>query len=302
MSTLWNILDSAGADLVLNGHAHTYERFGPQHSTARAAPTGCAQITAGTAATTTTRSTRRPNSEARDNTTFGVLKVNLRQAAYDWDFVPVAGGTFTDSGATHAPELRPAAALLAALALASCGGDDGGSPSDVPGEHGDAPGRRRHRASAPRRATSRRPGWPSRCRARRSRHWATWPTRTAPRRIQALLGPVVGALGDRVRPTAGNHEYGTGSADGLLRPLAPRRPPRQGLVLVRARRPGTSSCSTRTARPSATRASPAASRSAGCAPTSRPTRPSCTLAYWHHARYSRATTATIRWSSRSGAP
>src|SRR6266508_4234238 len=40
----------------------------------------------------------RPNSEARDATTFGVLRLVLRADGYDWRFVPVPGGRFTDAG------------------------------------------------------------------------------------------------------------------------------------------------------------------------------------------------------------
>ena len=38
------------------------------------------------------------NSVVRSSSTYGVLKLTLRSGAYDWRFVPAAGGTFTDSG------------------------------------------------------------------------------------------------------------------------------------------------------------------------------------------------------------
>jgi hypothetical protein len=38
------------------------------------------------------------NSEVRNNTTYGVLKFTLSSGSYTWEFVPVAGSTFTDSG------------------------------------------------------------------------------------------------------------------------------------------------------------------------------------------------------------
>lgn len=41
-----------------------------------------------------------PNSEIRNSDTYGVLKLILHAGSYDWRFVPVAGTTFTDSGAT----------------------------------------------------------------------------------------------------------------------------------------------------------------------------------------------------------
>ena len=40
------------------------------------------------------------NSEVRNNTTFGVLKVTLHPNSYDWVFVPIAGQSFTDTGTT----------------------------------------------------------------------------------------------------------------------------------------------------------------------------------------------------------
>ena len=39
-----------------------------------------------------------PNSEVRNNITYGVLKLTLNPTSYDWEFIPIAGQTFTDSG------------------------------------------------------------------------------------------------------------------------------------------------------------------------------------------------------------
>jgi hypothetical protein len=39
-----------------------------------------------------------PEAAVVDDTSFGVLKVTLRPTSYDWQSVPVPGGTFTDSG------------------------------------------------------------------------------------------------------------------------------------------------------------------------------------------------------------
>ena len=44
--------------------------------------------------------TPEPNSEALDNTTFGILRSGCSTQSYEWEFVPVDGGTFTDSGTT----------------------------------------------------------------------------------------------------------------------------------------------------------------------------------------------------------
>ena len=52
------------------------------------------------AASVTGMSAIDPNSQVHNNTTYGILKLTLRPTSYDWQFVPVAGQTFTDSGST----------------------------------------------------------------------------------------------------------------------------------------------------------------------------------------------------------
>jgi len=97
---LWQTLYDAGADLVLVGHDHLYERFGPQTATGVADPLrGLREFVVGTGGRSHYAfSAPEPNSEVRDSGTFGVLKLTLHGASYDWRFVPDAGGTFTDSG------------------------------------------------------------------------------------------------------------------------------------------------------------------------------------------------------------
>jgi hypothetical protein len=99
---LWQALQDAKADVILNGHAHQYERFAPQTPDGTAAPdTGIREFVVGTGGKSHTAfGTIRPNSDVRDDTTFGVLDLGLHQGSYDWTFVPVAGSTFTDSGTT----------------------------------------------------------------------------------------------------------------------------------------------------------------------------------------------------------
>jgi hypothetical protein len=98
---LWDALYDAGAELVLSGHDHTYERFAPQDKTGQLDElNGMRQFVVGTGGFShyTFTNTPEPNSEKRDDTTFGVLKLTLHAASYEWQFVPEAGGTFTDSG------------------------------------------------------------------------------------------------------------------------------------------------------------------------------------------------------------
>jgi hypothetical protein len=42
-----------------------------------------------------------PASEARNDSAYGVLKLTLRAASYAWEFIPIAGSIFTDSGSTN---------------------------------------------------------------------------------------------------------------------------------------------------------------------------------------------------------
>jgi hypothetical protein len=97
----WRALYRARADLVLNGHDHDYERFALQDPGGNADVRGIREFVVGTGGFSHYRfpGPPLPNTEARNDDTFGVLKLTLRPAGYDWQFVPAAGsGSFTDAG------------------------------------------------------------------------------------------------------------------------------------------------------------------------------------------------------------
>jgi hypothetical protein len=96
----WNALYEYGADVILNGHDHTYQRFAPQSPGGKAEPNrGIREFVVGTGgAGLYPFPTNLPTLEVRNNTTFGVLKLTLHATSYNWEFVPIAGQTFTDSG------------------------------------------------------------------------------------------------------------------------------------------------------------------------------------------------------------
>jgi hypothetical protein len=96
----WEALYYYNADLILAGHSHGYERFAPQTPAGAAdAVRGIREIVAGTGGEShTSFGTPAPNSEVRDGSTYGVLKLTLKNSGYDFEFVPIQGATFTDSG------------------------------------------------------------------------------------------------------------------------------------------------------------------------------------------------------------
>jgi hypothetical protein len=96
----WEDLYDAGADIVINGHHHAYERFAPQDPSGRADSHGIRQFTVGTGGAPLAGSFRsvQPNSQVRNAKTFGVLKLKLHAGSYDFTFIPAAGSSFKDSG------------------------------------------------------------------------------------------------------------------------------------------------------------------------------------------------------------
>jgi hypothetical protein len=104
VTPFWNDLYAAHADLVFNGDSHQYERFALQNPSGQADPNGIRQFTSGLGgAPIYGWGTIQPNSQVRYNGSWGLLVLNLFPHSYSWQFVPVAGHTFTDTGtqATH---------------------------------------------------------------------------------------------------------------------------------------------------------------------------------------------------------
>jgi calcineurin-like phosphoesterase family protein len=98
-SAFWEDLYEAGAEVILAGHDHIYERFARQAPNGSRDPSGVRQFTVGTGGKSHGGIFAiAPNSRVRNANTFGILKLTLRPFGYDWNFVPEAEGTFTDSG------------------------------------------------------------------------------------------------------------------------------------------------------------------------------------------------------------
>ncbi len=101
--TLWATLSAAGVDVALAGHDHDYERFAPMDAAGAPDPAnGVREFVVGTGGYShyPFPGAPLPTTEVRNAQAFGVLKLTLHPTSYDWEFVPVAGQTFTDSGST----------------------------------------------------------------------------------------------------------------------------------------------------------------------------------------------------------
>jgi hypothetical protein len=108
MMWAWHALLTAHADLIVNGHAHMYERFQPVApvDTSNSPPVdmvnGVPELIAGTGGRNLDpfHSTA-PNEVVRNNNTMGVLQLTLHSKSVDFQFIPdpqPGNGTFTDSG------------------------------------------------------------------------------------------------------------------------------------------------------------------------------------------------------------
>jgi acid phosphatase type 7 len=97
---LWQALYDYRADVVVAAHEHNYQRF------TRMDPSGNLDAVNGLRSFVVGTGGREPlhdlgtraGLEIANADTHGVLKLTLHPTSYDWQFIPVAGRTFTDSG------------------------------------------------------------------------------------------------------------------------------------------------------------------------------------------------------------
>jgi acid phosphatase type 7 len=97
---LWQILYNNHAEVILNGHAHRYERYAPLTPGGKIdLQNGIRQFVAGTGgAPGGSEVQQAPGNPVVKTGISGVLKLDLSAGSYSWEFVPIAGQTFTDSG------------------------------------------------------------------------------------------------------------------------------------------------------------------------------------------------------------
>lgn len=91
MDGIWQLLVGAGADVVLNGHDHSYERLRTDGVREFVVGTGGRSLYAFDSAAL-------PATEARHQGSYGLLWLALSDGSYEWQFLPLGATTFTDSG------------------------------------------------------------------------------------------------------------------------------------------------------------------------------------------------------------
>ena len=102
VQALWDALYAGGVDLVLDGHDHDYERFGPQDPAGTADPArGIVEIIAGTGgAELEGFKDPRPNSLVRLDDTYGVLELTLLADSWSSRFIGVDGAVHDEASGT----------------------------------------------------------------------------------------------------------------------------------------------------------------------------------------------------------
>lgn len=98
---LWSLLYQAGADVVLNGHVHAYERFAQQNAEGVPTPSGIREFVVGTGGDSHHYFPQGllATSQAHDDQDFGVLFLTLSPPGYSWRFRTVTGA-IVDRGST----------------------------------------------------------------------------------------------------------------------------------------------------------------------------------------------------------
>jgi acid phosphatase type 7 len=95
---LWNAAVEGGAEIVVNGHNHQYERFAPMNSSGQPDPNGIREFVVGTGgAPLYGFFIEHENSEVRHSESHGVILFTLYATSYQWEFIPTSGD-FHDSG------------------------------------------------------------------------------------------------------------------------------------------------------------------------------------------------------------
>lgn len=112
MAPIWDLMVASGVDVTLSGHSHSseiFQRIGASGAVNVPAldPAGIRSFVAGSGGKSLSSF---PDSsspvytalQARDNTTFGPIRLTLHEGSFDWEYTPIPGQTFTNAGTAGA--------------------------------------------------------------------------------------------------------------------------------------------------------------------------------------------------------
>ncbi len=94
----WALLAGAGAEVVLNGHDHNYQRYRPMDARGEPSPGATREFVVGTGGRARYDLQPDPRREAGTADAWGILELTLRPDGYDWRFLAAAGTNYEDSG------------------------------------------------------------------------------------------------------------------------------------------------------------------------------------------------------------
>jgi hypothetical protein len=130
VQALYQALHDFKADLIIVGHDHNYQRWAPMTAGGKRDPVnGVRQILIGTGGRGFYAIGSSPDVEQANSGAWGVLALTLSPTDYAWEFLPVAGSTFTDSGSTACKPKGSAPNFALALTPTSTDVTQGGSRS-----------------------------------------------------------------------------------------------------------------------------------------------------------------------------
>jgi hypothetical protein len=98
MRDLWQLLMDHQAELVISGHDHFYERFGPMDAAYQPSEKGLRQFIAGSGGAPLYRAVSRFPNSAIVIEAFGVLRMTLQPGFYDWEFIDATTNATGDRG------------------------------------------------------------------------------------------------------------------------------------------------------------------------------------------------------------
>ena len=126
MRPMWQALYEFGADVVISGHEHSYQQFHRVNADGVLDANGIREFVVGTGGVPLVPFVDPPPpiNAVRDDTSHGVLKLTLHPTSFDWQFMPIAGDTFTDSGSRPCVGTAPAPVGGRGFALGGAGGGE----------------------------------------------------------------------------------------------------------------------------------------------------------------------------------